>query len=191
MSTPASWQFRPKRRWQPMGLDFVSASLCLCLCLSLCVSVWVGDCAQCERNNKAYALTSDKVKGRADGCCCLRALPRYAVQQKWNWSVSSLVPDRLLTRQQCPVPLVHSTRLHVYYLHIAAGYFPSSIWGTARQAGRQLKPLAARCRPLTYLDRALSFYVSRWAVGGVYWVTWYATRALQAVQTNNHPQLGV
>lgn len=55
------------------------------------------------------------------------------------------------------------------------------------QAGRQLKPLAARCRPLTYLDRAHSFYVSRWAVGGVYWVTWYATRALQADQTNNQP----
>lgn len=36
------------------------------------------------------------------------------------------------------------------------------------QAGRQLKPLAARCRPLTCLDRALSFYVSRWEVGGVY-----------------------
>lgn len=104
MSTPASWQFKPKRRWQPMGLDFVSASLCLCLCLSLCVSVWVGDCAQCERNNKAYALTSDKVKGRADGCCCLRALPRYAVQQKWNWSVGSLVPDRLLTRHRWCIP---------------------------------------------------------------------------------------
>lgn len=116
----------------------LSLSLSLSLCMWMCVCVWWGGvCVQCEGNNKAYALTSDKVKGRADGCCCLRALPRYAVLQTWNWSFGSLVPDRLLTgqqRQQSPVPLVHSTRLHVYYLHCATGYFPSSIWGTARQA---------------------------------------------------------
>lgn len=112
--TLASWQFKPKCRWQPDG-PWLRRSLSLSL--SMCVCVWE------KAIIRLKALTSDKVIGRVDGCCCCCCLLGHSE------SAMKLIRWLISAGQAADVATEYSVYVLVHCCHTVACLLPALCHG--------------------------------------------------------------